>query len=170
MPEIPNTITLRPATLRDLDMLQRWDEQPHVIEADPNDDWDWNGELGIDVDWREQLIAEVEGRAIGFIQIIDPKEEETHYWGECEANLRAIDIWIGGEQDLNKGYGSQMMSLAVERCFSNAQVTAILIDPLASNTDARRFYERFGFVEIGPRRFGEDDCIVYRLTRAEWRT
>lgn len=163
-----STIRFRPATLRDLDLLQRWDEQPHLMDAKGDDDWGWTHELGLNPDWREQLIAEVDGRSIGFIQIIDPKEEESHYWGDCEANLRAIDIWIGDEEDLSKGFGSQMMGMAIERCFANPNVTAILIDPLESNQGARRFYERIGFEEVGPRKFGEDDCIVYRLERAGW--
>jgi RimJ/RimL family protein N-acetyltransferase len=74
------------------------------------------------------------GRPIGFVQIIDPAREESHYWGDCEPNLRAIDIWIGEADCLNKGYGTQMMRLAIERCFADPSVTAILIDPLASNT------------------------------------
>ena len=45
---------------------------------------------------------------------------------------------------------------------------AILFDPLASNTRAHRFYERLGFRFIEQRRFGEDDCFVYRLSRADW--
>ena len=49
-------------------------------------------------------------------------------------------------------------------------VTAVLIDPLASNTRARAFYERLGFVAVGPRRFGTDDCVVYRLDRAAGRS
>jgi hypothetical protein len=31
-------INLRPATLDDLALLQHWDEQPHVVASDPNDD------------------------------------------------------------------------------------------------------------------------------------
>ena len=46
-------------------------------------------------------------------------------------------------------------------------MTAILIDPLASNTAAHRFYERLGFRYVERRQFGEDDCIVYRLERGE---
>jgi aminoglycoside 6'-N-acetyltransferase len=157
---------LRPATIDDLDLLRRWDEEPHVVEADPNDDWGWEVELARDPEWREQLIAEIDGRSIGFIQIIDPALEDSHYWGEIEPNLRAIDIWIGAEADLGKGYGTQMMKLAIERCFANPLVTAILIDPLASNTRAHRFYERLGFRFVEPRRFGEDDCFVYRLNRS----
>ena len=59
-----------------------------------------------------------------------------------------------------------MMTQAIERCFAAREVTAILIDPLATNTDAQRFYRRLGFEEVGPRRFGEDDCTVMRLARA----
>jgi aminoglycoside 6'-N-acetyltransferase len=61
-----------------------------------------------------------------------------------------------------------MMQLAIARCFSDSAVTAILIDPLASNTRAHRFYERLGFQFVEPRRFGEDDCFVYCLNRADW--
>ena len=161
-------INLRPATLADLNLLRHWDEQPHVIASDPNDDWDWEVELARSPDWREQLIAEIDGRPIGFIQIIDPAQEDSHYWGHVEENLRAIDIWIGEEIDLGKGYGTQMMRLELARCFADPLVTAILVDPLASNTRVHRFYERLGFKFIEHRCFGDDECFVYRLNREDW--
>ncbi|MBF2027328.1 MAG: acetyltransferase [Oscillatoriales cyanobacterium C42_A2020_001] len=160
-------MNLRPATLADLDLLHHWDEQPHVIASDPNDDWHWEVELNRDLDWREQLIAEIEGRPIGFVQIINPAHEESHYWGNVTENLRAIDIWIGEEQDLGKGYGTKIMRLVIARCFANPTVMAVLVDPLASNSRAHRFYERLGFQLVEHRRFGEDDCDVYRLNRAD---
>jgi aminoglycoside 6'-N-acetyltransferase len=158
---------LRRANIHDLELLQHWDTQPHVLESDPHDDWGWEVELTRDVAWREQLIAEQDGRPIGFIQIIDPQLEDSHYWGDVEPNLRAIDIWIGESEDLGRGYGTQMMQLAIERCFANPTVSAIIIDPLASNIRAHRFYKRFGFKRVGPRRFGLDDCLVFRLERAD---
>ncbi|WP_375512904.1 GNAT family N-acetyltransferase [uncultured Nostoc sp.] len=161
-------IKLRPASFADLDLLRHWDEQPHVVNSDPNDDWGWEVELDRAPEWREQLIAEIDGRPLGFIQIIDPAHEDSHYWGDVTANLRAIDIWIGEETDLGKGYGTQMMRLALARCFADPQVTAILVDPLASNTRSHRFYERFGFKFIEYRRFGDDECFVYCLSRADW--
>lgn len=161
-------INLRFATPADLDLLQHWDEQPHVIASDPNDDWHWDVELERNPDWREFLIAEVDGRPIGFMQIIDPAREDSHYWGDVPANLRAIDIWIGEEADLGKGYGTQMMQLAIARCFADPGVTAILLDPLANNTRAHRFYERLGFRFVKHQRFGDDDCSVYRLDRSNW--
>jgi aminoglycoside 6'-N-acetyltransferase len=159
---------LRPATPDDLALLQRWDEQPHVVASDPNDDWGWEVELGKSPDWREQLIAEVDGRPVGFIQIIDPAREEGHYWDEAAANLRAVDLWIGDEIDLGKGYGTAMMQLALARCFADPDVAAVLLDPLAANTRAHRFYERLGFRFVERRRFHNDDCLVYRLERADY--
>ena len=164
-----NTIRLRQATLADIGLLRRWDEQPHVIASDPNDDWQWESELARRPDWREQLIAEVDGRPVGFVQIIDPQREETHYWGDVPPNLRAIDIWIGDTADLGQGYGSRIMNLVLGRCFSDPPVSAVLIDPLAGNVGAHRFYERLGFRFIERRRFGADDCFVYRLDRTDYR-
>ncbi len=166
------SVSLRPATRADLDLIRRWDEAPHVQAAggDPEaNDWDWENELGRDLPWREFLIAEADGRPIGFLQIIDPAREETRYWGACDPNLRAIDIWIGEEDALGQGFGSEMMRQAIARCFADPAVTAILIDPLAANTDAHRFYERLGFRFVEPRTFlGVDECFVYRLDRAQF--
>lgn len=163
-----SSVTLRPATLMDLPLLQRWDDEPHVVASDPNDDWEWETALAEDPDWRKQLMAEVDGRPIGFVQIIDPALEESHYWGDSPQNLRAIDIWIGEESDLSQGYGTQMMRLAVDLCFEDPAVTAILIDPLANNHRARRFYERLGFEYVEDRTFGLDECAVYQLPRERW--
>lgn len=58
-----------------------------------------------------------------------------------------------------------MMRLAIDRCFADPTVGGILIDPMASNDGARRFYERLGFRFVENRSFGDDDCAVYRLER-----
>jgi len=118
--------------------------------------------------WRELLIAEVDGRPIGFIQIIDAGVEETHYWGDITEGYRAIDIWIGESSDIGKGYGRAMMTEALNICFRDKDVHSVLIDPLSSNTAAIRFYERIGFRFIEDRRFDEDDCKVSMITRNEW--
>ena len=91
-------INVRPATLADVPTLDRWDLEPHVIAAtsdDPNaakafDDAYWPDELAMQSDVSRYYIAEMDGRPIGALQIIDPHREPTHYWGEIEPNLRAI--------------------------------------------------------------------------------
>ena len=160
-------VTLRRATLDDLAILKHWDQQAHVIAADPSDDWEWEKELPRDLPWREQLIAELNNEPIGVIQIIDPHKEETHYWGEIAPDHRAIDIWIGEEGNLGKGYGTIMMKQAIQRCFQKPEVKSILIDPLAVNVKAHRFYERLGFRFVEERVFGEDLTFVYELLRED---
>lgn len=170
-------ITLRPIKQSDIPLLEHWDKQPHVIAAksdEPNerteeDTTNWHYELTLIAPDYQYFIAELGGRPIGIMQIIDPHTEQTHYWSEIEPNLRAIDIWIGGADDLGKGYGEQMMRQAFKLCFQDPFITAIVIDPLASNTRACKFYCRIGFVEEGRRLFEDDDCLVHRLTREDWK-
>lgn len=161
-------IHLRPAGLADLPLLQAWDRAPHIIAAKGDEDWGWATELTRRPPWREQLIAQWQGRDIGFVQIIDPQREDEHYWGDCGAGLKAIDIWIGEADALGQGLGTAIMCAAIKCCFADPSTEAILIDPLAGNTRARRFYERLGFVHLQDRQFGEDACAVYRLERKDW--
>ncbi len=173
------TLILRPATTADVPHLQRWDREPHVIAATTDDpeadiafeDAVWADEIEGDDPASAYFIAVLSGRPIGAMQIIDPALERTHYWGEdCPPNLRAMDIWIVKSDCLGKGYGTEMMTTAINMAFADRLVEAILIDPLNSNTDAHRFYQRLGFRPIGRRLFDEDDdCLVHRLDRADWR-
>ena len=162
-------IQLRPATLNDLEVLKYWDTKQHVIDCDPDSDWNWDLELRRHPEWRALLIAELKAEPIGMVQIIDPFNEDTQYWGTVEKNKRAIDIWIGEEHNLNKGYGTQMMQLAIEICFKDPKVSGILIDPLKNNIKAHRFYERLGFKFVEERVFDDATCFVYELKRKNTR-
>ena len=170
-------LRLRRATLNDVALLEQWDTDPDVIAATTDDDAterafggvDWREELGHDSEVSYHLIAEVDERPVGAMQICDPHLEPTHYWGDIEPNLRAVDVWIGAERDRNKGYGREMMRLAHEACFADPQVTAIMIDPLVSNTRAIAFYQRLGYLTVERRMFEDDDCLVLTLPREVWR-
>ena len=162
-------VRLRPAVPADAPTLHRWDEEPHVLASDPNDDWQWDIELARSPPWREQLIAELHSAPVGFVEIIDPRQEESHYWGNDVApDLRALDIWIGEPDARGQGHGETMMRLGISACFENPAVTAIVIDPLASNTRAHAFYQRLGFKPVERRMFGADDTLVHKLTREDW--
>jgi aminoglycoside 6'-N-acetyltransferase len=39
-------ITFRAALPSDLETLKHWDKQPHLLDSDPNDDWNWEIEWG----------------------------------------------------------------------------------------------------------------------------
>ena len=161
-------ITLRPANERDIPLLKFWDQQPHVIASDP-EEWDWEEDFRISDPAVQKFIAVGKGQDIGFLQIMDPRLERTHYWGEIGTGFMAIDIWIGEEGNLNKGYGTRMMSITIAKCFEDEQVHTILIDPLKSNTAAHRFYRRLGFHFVEERIFNEEEvCFVFKLNRHQW--
>jgi aminoglycoside 6'-N-acetyltransferase len=61
-----------------------------------------------------------------------------------------------------------MMQLALAHCFTDPDLTAVLVDPLMNNIRAHRFYEKLGFRRVEKRQFGEDDCFVYRLERSDY--
>ncbi|WP_424931011.1 GNAT family N-acetyltransferase [Amaricoccus macauensis] len=159
---------LRHASLEDIPMLRHWDVQPHVVASGAGG-WEWEEMISTPVLWRELLIAEVEGQPKGLLHIIDPALEDTHYWGDCGPDLRALDIWIGEAKDTGRGMGTRMMQAALDRCFADPGVRAVLIDPQVTNTEAHRFYRRLGFDFIREQQFGEDRCFVFELTRATWR-
>ncbi|HET7924895.1 MAG TPA: GNAT family N-acetyltransferase [Rhodanobacteraceae bacterium] len=169
-------VTLRRATTADAHWLDLWDRDREVVACstdDPNaqiafDDVEWREELGAQDEFSQYYIGELDGRPIGAMQICDPHLETSHYWGEIAPNLRAIDIWIGAPQDRGKGFGGEMMRLALVECFADARVTGVVIDPLASNERAHRFYRRIGFKAVGRRSFGRDACLVHELTRGDW--
>jgi len=160
------SLILRPAEFKDVNLLRKWDTKDHVVAASGEDDsCDWQKEISRNVPWQEILIAEIETRPIGVIVIIDPKEEETHYWGEIGSNLKALDIWIGEKSDLGKGYGTEIMKQALSKCFKNEEIKAVIVDPLTSNTRAHKFYEKLGFKKTDKRTFRQDECFVYRIDR-----
>jgi aminoglycoside 6'-N-acetyltransferase len=154
--------------LDDVEHLERWDEDPDVAASGGESDWyDWPIELARgELPWREFLVAEEDGRPVGFVQLIDAREEESHYWGDdVPAGAWAIDIWIGSPADRGRGIGAEMMREALDRCFTAHDASEVVIDPLASNTRAIAFYERLGFEFVGPRDFDDDHCHVYRYPR-----
>jgi aminoglycoside 6'-N-acetyltransferase len=163
-------LRMRAATAADVPLLARWNDMPQVRAAVSDD-----GLRGFSCDWAEELrphdhgyfVAEADGRPIGTMVIVDPARDP--YWGPMPPGLRAIDIWIGEPEYLGRGLGTGMMRWALARCFAEPEVTAVLVDPLARNTRAHRFYERLGFRTVERRRFDEDsDCLVLRLERDAW--
>jgi aminoglycoside 6'-N-acetyltransferase len=150
----------------DVAWIARWDDDPDVGAAlgGPGADWyDWPAELVRDVPWRELLIIEEEGRPIGFLQLADASEEETHYWGDIEPGTWSLDIWIGSPRDRGRGLGRKAMTEALGRAFDHHGARSVVIDPAVGNRRAIAFYEQLGFERVGVRRFDHDECLVMRM-------
>lgn len=156
-------------TIDDVALLVRWDDDADVAAAigGRSAEWyDWPAELARDVPWRDLLIAEEAGRPIGFVQLIDAGEDESHYWGDVEPGTWALDIWIGSPADRSRGLGTELMWVALDRIFDHHGAAMVVIDPVVGNRRAIAFYERLGFERVGVREFGDDECLVMRLRRS----
>jgi aminoglycoside 6'-N-acetyltransferase len=164
----PPPLVLRPALAADAALLRSWESAPHLVGQLGDDDWQWETALVAPDPSRQPLIAEVGRRPIGFVEILNPARDPERYWGEVPAGWRAVDIWIGDPHAVGQGHGSEMIRQALARCFASPEVTAVVVDPLASNTRAQGFYARFGFRAMERRMFGEDDTLVMRLERRDW--
>lgn len=160
-------VKLRPATPSDAVMLQRWQKAEHVQAGLPDLDWDWPEQLREVPDWIEYFIAEYDGKPVGFLELLDPKLETWDYWKVSETGLRALDIWIGEAEYLGRGIGTQMMHQAIDHCFSNPDVKAIILDVLLHNEGAMRLYERIGFKYTHNEVLDGEECRIYRLNRDE---
>jgi aminoglycoside 6'-N-acetyltransferase len=150
----------------DVALLSAWDNDADVAAAlgRGGADWyDWPIELARNVPWRELLIAEEDGRPIGFVQLTDAGEEESHYWGDAAPGTWSIDIWIGSPGDRGRGLGTIAIQAALRRIFDQHGADAVVIDPRADNPRAIAFYERLGFERVGIRDFDGDRCLVMRF-------
>ena len=159
-------VSLRLATSADVATLERWDNAEHVRAVSGDDGpWDWSTEIA--VPWQEVWLCEVDDIPIGVVILLDAAAEPSHYWDTKTQKVSpatfAIDIWIGEPEAIGRGYGTAMMNHAIARAFDVHGAQRIVIDPLASNKRAIAFYRSLGFSEVGPRRFGNDDCLVLEL-------
>lgn len=164
-------ITLRAASTDDIPLFEAWRKESVVAASDPNDDWDWPQTLA--AEGLENLIAELDGRPIGFIQIAQIADlvcDASRSWVSPQPGFMAIDIWIGEESDRSQGHGKAMMQQAIARCFADPAIHTVLIDPPPTKTLASRFSNRMGFRFVEKRRYGDDDRAVYQLPRRDWET
>lgn len=164
-------VELRDVKLDDVQLLARWDLDPEVASAlgGAGADWyDWPAELQRSVSWRHLLIIVDDGRPVGFMQLLDAREDESSYWGDVEPGTWAIDVWIGDERDRGRGVGEAAMRVALDRLFIEFGAERVVIDPLVTNRRAIDFYERLGFSVVERRQLGDEHCLVMRMSRCRW--
>ena len=145
--------------LEDYVLLLRWRSAPHVAEW-----WDSaQTELGLDgvvAKYRSRTgsddpttacIIEVAGLPIGYIQFYPWAAHETEmheidfdlpigYWG--------IDIFIGDRDYLDRGFGSQAVSLVRSYLIEERHAIGVALIVARENARAQRAYEKAGLVRV----------------------
>ena len=141
----------RPVTERDLPLLSRWLNEPHMREW-----WDEpEKELAeirehMDSISVEPLIVEFDGKPIGYLQSYDPHLEDDHPYADQPFGTLGLDLSIGVPELVGKGHGSALLSQFVDELFEEG-TPRVVIDPHPTNARAIRAYEKAGFMPVGER-------------------
>ena len=98
----------------------------------------------------EQLIVELGGRPIAYLQSYDPHLEDDHPYRDQPFGTIGVDLSIGPAELVGIGHGSAMLRQFSELLFSEGAPRAI-IDPHPDNVRALRAYAKAGFHPLGAR-------------------
>jgi len=146
-------LTFRPVTLLDVPKLHDWLNRPHVAER-----WD-NATTLSEVEKRYQanlesnfvfpFIVELDGKPIGFIQSYNAELVGDGWWLNEPSGTWGVDQYLGEEDLLEKGIGSQFIREFTDELLKKPEVKRVITDPAPDNKRAIRAYEKAGFVGIG---------------------
>jgi ribosomal protein S18 acetylase RimI-like enzyme len=122
-------------------------------------------------DWEEQLrdpafavrIAEVDGAGVGFVKI-GPMKLPVE---QCDPSSMLLDqLYVRGEHH-GSGIARELMDWAIEEARRRG-ADALYLTVFIDNERARRFYDRFGFEDVGRYAFmvgkQADEDIIMRKT------
>lgn len=156
MSDTNSAVTLRLMTERDLPMLHDWLNRPHIVK------W-WGGEEEhptldeVLAHYRPRVLAEeavtpyiamLGDEPIGYAQSYVALNSGDGWWeDETDPGVRGIDQSLANPMQLNKGFGTRLVSALVEMLFADPAVTQVQTDPAPNNHRAIRCYEKAGFVQ-----------------------
>ena len=160
-------ITFRSVTKKDEALVKRWIATPHWQEW-----WDSADEavaeiLGhLESDSVEPMIAELDGKAVAYVQTYDPHMEDDHPYQDQPFGTLGIDISIGVASDLNKGLGTAILTELSALLFEEGAMR-LIIDPHPENKRAIRAYEKAGFVAFDTRTSEYGPALMMALDNPE---
>lgn len=147
-------------------LLHGWLNQPHAQE--------WWGEpheelrliYAIEDGEHEPFIAMINYEPIAYIQCWWPSKHPDLPWQYgMTSTTRGIDITIGDEDNLGKGYGPLIIKHFAAKLFAKG-TTRLVIDPRKTNMRAVRAYMKAGFVPYDE--YGSDLLMELRPEDLEW--
>ncbi len=161
----------------DLPQLLEWLKTPAVAE------W-WRDEAAMTLEQLMEKMApriarkesvspfffSIDGEDAGYVQcyrVADDPEASRLYEDDEVANSVGVDMLIGNERWLHRGFGGRVLTEFVEQhVFSDPEISACMIDPETTNVIATRAYEKAGFRYV--REFvSPHDNRKYTLMRLE---
>jgi len=135
----------RPMTSADLPLVRRWLAEPHVVQwwGDPREQFALISE-DLDHPAMDQFIVSQNDRPFAYLQCYDPTAWSDNGLGKQPEGTRGIDQFIGEEDMVDRGHGSALIRLFVDRLLQSGAPRTVT-DPDPRNARAVRAYEKAGF-------------------------
>jgi len=116
----------------------------------------WYGDRGVDIptkddffeDWNESyfdIISPEKGQCFWIIVDGEKIGQVNYNKIDLENKKVELDIIVGDEAKMGKGYGADALKTLINYLFDNFDVNKIWIEPRANNPRAIRAYEKAGF-------------------------
>ncbi len=115
------------------------------------------------------FIIYTDNHPIGFIVCCDLYAYRTKcpapkgLFTQEEPGTFCMDLFIGEEDYLNKGYGTEIVKAFIDYIFKHFQAKQVLIDPAVTNKRAIRCYEKAGFRFVRTAFDGITDCWIMKI-------
>ncbi|WP_299702777.1 GNAT family N-acetyltransferase [uncultured Tateyamaria sp.] len=137
----------RHVTMDDLDLLIKWQAEPHVRE------W-WDSDEPYD---EEELsdprvsrwIVSLDERPFAYMQDYTVHGWENHHFAHLPEGSRGIDQYVGDPELVGVGHGSTFIGMRMQTLFSQG-APVIATDPDPENKRAISVYRKLGFESVGP--------------------
>lgn len=86
---------------------------------------------------------------IGYIQSYQATKSGNGWWADAEPGTYGIDLFIGIEQMIGKGIGTQIMKEFIRKLCQNSDVKKVIVDPTPENSRMIHICEKIGFSNKG---------------------
>jgi streptomycin 6-kinase len=167
-------ISFQPMQIEHLPLWQKWIQTPHVkniwlIEGYEPSDYIHKKIAGNGYDY--PFIIYLNERPIGYIQCCDLYAYRIKYltpkgiFSQETSGTFCMDLFFGETNDLNKGYGTQVVKAFIQYIFKNFSAKKILIDPASDNLRAIRCYEKAGFTYVREDFDGITNCTILEINK-----
>lgn len=159
-------------TKKHIALWQQWIEKDHVkkvwfIDGYETADYVYEKILGNGYDY--PFIVFLDNQPIGYIIACDlyayrtiSPDPKGLFTNELPGTF-CMDLFIGEENYLDKGWGTQIVRSFIEYIFQHFQCQIILIDPAISNKRAIRCYEKAGFKFVKEEFDGVTNCYIMKI-------
>lgn len=152
-------VRLRPMTVADLPIVERWMRQPRVAE------W-WSDDPDAEVaDIEDELrsggatvyrIVELDGRPVGLLfryrleDYVEYVDELKAAHVDLPANAWSMDYLLGEEDVVGRGVGSAMIRAGCDELWtSDAKASCVMVPVHADNVRSWSALRRVGFTRVG---------------------